>query len=416
MPTRQYVGARYVPKFADPIQWDITRAYEALEIVTNLGTSYTSKKPVPVGVAISNTEYWVATGNYNAQVEQYREETEDIAKRVSLLDDDHYIIVGDSYSINRESQQGWSTYLINYLGLTEYNGSNVDTANCWRACIGSRGFIGLPSEGSWLSYIQANYPSGYDKNKVTKIIIGGGGNDRSYTKAQIATAINTFAEYVALNFPNAKVYLFCFAASLDDGTWQNSMWTVYNAYSEVGAIPNWCYCSGLESFYHRVGYMLSDYHHPTSAANEGAARIIKDILCSGTLTPFEARSPITMSDGVTSSATSLSLYSMPKGLEVEAFFPVASMLEFSTPQTFGTNVQIGTLTGSFYYTFSDRGASFTSICIDGEDNEHPVALKLMVDKDGKVYLRRASSPGYGSYTKVMIPPGCVLKQPVFLGG
>lgn len=83
MATRQYIGARYVPKFADPIAWDNTRSYEALEIVTNLGTSYTSKKPVPVGVAISNTEYWVATGNYNAQVEQYREEVEALSENMN---------------------------------------------------------------------------------------------------------------------------------------------------------------------------------------------------------------------------------------------------------------------------------------------------------------------------------------------
>ena len=71
MATRQYIGARYVPKFADPIEWNNARSYEALEIVTYLGTSYTSKKNVPVGVAITNTEYWVATGNYNAQVQEY---------------------------------------------------------------------------------------------------------------------------------------------------------------------------------------------------------------------------------------------------------------------------------------------------------------------------------------------------------
>ena len=73
MSTRQYVGARYVPKFSDPITWDKNRGYEALEIVTYLGTSYTSKKPVPVGTEIDNEEFWVVTGNYNAQVEQYRQ-------------------------------------------------------------------------------------------------------------------------------------------------------------------------------------------------------------------------------------------------------------------------------------------------------------------------------------------------------
>lgn len=85
MSTRQYVGARYVPKFSSPIEWDKNRGYEALEIVTYLGTSYTSKKPVPVGTEIDNVEYWVVTGNYNAQVEQYRQDVENVKTSVNEL-------------------------------------------------------------------------------------------------------------------------------------------------------------------------------------------------------------------------------------------------------------------------------------------------------------------------------------------
>lgn len=70
MATRQYIGARYVPAFANPVEWDNIRRYEALTIVTHNKNSYTSKKPVPPGIDISDTEYWVNTGNYNAQVNQ----------------------------------------------------------------------------------------------------------------------------------------------------------------------------------------------------------------------------------------------------------------------------------------------------------------------------------------------------------
>ena len=47
MANRQYIGARYVPKFADPVEWNSALSYEALTIVTHLGNSFTSKKPVP---------------------------------------------------------------------------------------------------------------------------------------------------------------------------------------------------------------------------------------------------------------------------------------------------------------------------------------------------------------------------------
>ena len=77
MAIRNYVGARYVPKFADPIEWQANTSYEAMVIVTYNNASYTSKVPVPptVGNPAENSTYWALTGNYNAQVEEYRKAT-----------------------------------------------------------------------------------------------------------------------------------------------------------------------------------------------------------------------------------------------------------------------------------------------------------------------------------------------------
>ena len=76
----KYVGARYVPLFADPAEWNINSTYEPLTIVLYEGNSYTSKQFVPVGIQIDNEEYWAQTGNYNAQVEQYRKEVKELIK------------------------------------------------------------------------------------------------------------------------------------------------------------------------------------------------------------------------------------------------------------------------------------------------------------------------------------------------
>lgn len=71
---KQYVGARYVPKFASPVEWAPSTFYEALTIVTFNNASYTSKVPVPptVGNPANNPQYWALTGNYisNDQLEQ----------------------------------------------------------------------------------------------------------------------------------------------------------------------------------------------------------------------------------------------------------------------------------------------------------------------------------------------------------
>ena len=79
-----YVGHRYVPKVMG--EWDKAETYEGLSIVTNEGTSYTSKKRVPKGIDILNEEYWVVTGNYNAQIEEYRKDVRELEKDMNDLE------------------------------------------------------------------------------------------------------------------------------------------------------------------------------------------------------------------------------------------------------------------------------------------------------------------------------------------
>ena len=101
MATTQYIGSRYVPLFADPAEWNNTRAYEPLTIVLHDGNSYTSKQYVPVGVDIANSDYWAETGNYNAQVEQYRKEVLSYDERITTAD----TVAGNALSMAQKSAQ-----------------------------------------------------------------------------------------------------------------------------------------------------------------------------------------------------------------------------------------------------------------------------------------------------------------------
>lgn len=85
MAVTQYIGARYVPLFAEPIAWSDQKEYEPLTIVLDKGNSYTSRQFVPKGIDISNTEFWANTGNYNAQIEQYRKEVGQVKVTVQEL-------------------------------------------------------------------------------------------------------------------------------------------------------------------------------------------------------------------------------------------------------------------------------------------------------------------------------------------
>lgn len=87
-PGYTYTGMRYVPVFADPAEWSSANSYEPLEIVIHNGNSYTSKTFVPVGIEITDQEYWAITGNYNAQVEHYRQDVAVVKDQISAANAD----------------------------------------------------------------------------------------------------------------------------------------------------------------------------------------------------------------------------------------------------------------------------------------------------------------------------------------
>ena len=110
-----YVGARYVPIFAGA--WEDTKTYEPLVIVEYQGNSYTSKTFVPAGVEITNTDYWALTGNYNAQVEYYRQEVADIKERMM-----NGFINVVSEGIKNDGATDVTADLNTLLSATEYRG------------------------------------------------------------------------------------------------------------------------------------------------------------------------------------------------------------------------------------------------------------------------------------------------------
>lgn len=118
-PVRQYIGARYVPLFAKPAEWENTRTYEPLTIVLHEGNSYTSRQYVPTGIDIGNNEYWALTGNYNAQIESYRKDTahalslaqtnkNDIANIDEILNTLHANSTNDATNLYKKITQNYS--------------------------------------------------------------------------------------------------------------------------------------------------------------------------------------------------------------------------------------------------------------------------------------------------------------------
>lgn len=69
MALKKFIGARYAPEFAGA--WSNAKQYAALSVVYADNRSYVSRKTVPAGTPISNTEFWIQSSDWNAQVAEY---------------------------------------------------------------------------------------------------------------------------------------------------------------------------------------------------------------------------------------------------------------------------------------------------------------------------------------------------------
>jgi len=70
---QQFVTLNTV-KYADPLQWDISRQYEQNTLVQTVdGLTYLSKKAVPVGVSVDNSEFWLKVADFSATADTIRQ-------------------------------------------------------------------------------------------------------------------------------------------------------------------------------------------------------------------------------------------------------------------------------------------------------------------------------------------------------
>lgn len=271
MAERQYIGARYVPVFADPVEWDNVRQYEALTIVTHLGNSFTSRKPVPAGVDITNGEYWVNTGNYNEQVEVYRQQVEavnaDVEKLKNQVDRSKYLFLGDSYA--SPVYGDWIKYAAAYLGLQsgEYWNLAQDGSNI--------------ASGLWLGYIKNWVAANTTEIKnVGTIVCGGGINDSDATNfPKLADALQELISYCKNTFGNAvHVKLFYFGWALDTspiiaGRTANYRSVTQNAYSMCAKYGGE-YIPGGETILHNRNYLDNDGLHPNTLGGQAIGWIV----------------------------------------------------------------------------------------------------------------------------------------------
>ena len=260
-PGYEYTGMRYVPVFADPPEWSSANSYEPLEIVIHEGNSYTSKTFVPVGIDISDPRYWVLTGNYNAQVEQYRQEVLKFDGRINanaqaivnlkgeLLSQKHMVLIGDSYTnpaVPLGNTPLWWEYVCKNLNVVAHNYA--------------KGGAGYQVQGNLFStqVAKAVADASYDHKMVEYCVVYGGINDIGQITA---TMVQNVYDALQKEFVNAKVVIALNAGQKNQRNHSNNRRTLVRDMVQSGI--DIFSTAGIELFIDTV-----DSTHPSTQGNK----------------------------------------------------------------------------------------------------------------------------------------------------
>ena len=271
---RQYVGARYVPKVMG--EWNKALQYEALSIVTFSGNSFTSKVPVPANIDITNTTYWVNTGNYNAQVEAYRQQTAQLENHlnneiINRKNDtkDNILWIGDSYSENYNHK------------LPNGVRSMLNAKNWYEYSKGGAGFSGAWAGASFNDLIEQakNEMSASQKEMIKYVYIVGGANDSSFAWSELKAKVVSTVQNARNSFPNAQV-CFIFASCAYD-TYQDLFTKTVNMTND-----NYVPCIFAMPYYYLTGaFYNADNLHFTEAATNYIISVISNLICGSSYIP-----------------------------------------------------------------------------------------------------------------------------------
>lgn len=207
-----YIGARYVPIFDG--QWVNTKAYEPLTVVVNQGNSYTSRQYVPIGVDISNNEFWALTGNYNGQIASLENEINRINGEITNINNsvtnisdnvdkntndisqikkdlqEGYLFLADSWGDTQQTWTGWPIRVATNMKLKNYVIKQQSGAGF---IVGDRTFLGMCQE---LTEDQ--------REMVTIIVLQTALNDLQQSQDSVRIALARFITWCNTNLPNLK--------------------------------------------------------------------------------------------------------------------------------------------------------------------------------------------------------------------
>lgn len=261
---RQYIGARYVPKFDG--EWDNAKIYEPLTIVSFNNSSYTSKKEVPAGVLPTDTEYWAVSGTMSGQILDLQQRMATIESDLSPIENDvdflknktsdlinrKFILVGDSYAMTLPAYTPWTNIFASYTG-----------ADCTILANSGGGFVASGDYGTFENHL-VNTPIIDD---VTDIIVCGGANDNTAhnagaTSSAVQLAIKHFIDTARNLYPEANIYI-GFIGNSTTPTYFTPLKVASEAYKKACLEKGCHFIDGYTAVI--SDDLMHDYLHPTTA-------------------------------------------------------------------------------------------------------------------------------------------------------
>lgn len=281
--------------------WDISKNYPQWAIVEDNGTGYLSIKPVPTGIDIHNTDYWMPIGayssvisdlanrltalegrltsdentisNHTSQISNHTSQISNLSSRIDVNNmlKGQIVMIGDSYLAGWTPDgdvTSWGQHLKNAL----------NKPNDQIFAVGGVGFCNTVGGQNFRTLIEtASASSAVNNDKVTLVLFGGGYNDVGYSAADIVTAVQDAANKVRNNFPNAAAVFAYMAWDRNSGDKQTYQ-KLYLPARYASALKQ-CNIAYLENIYKCLqgveGLFASDNKHPN---NEGQKAICNAIL------------------------------------------------------------------------------------------------------------------------------------------
>lgn len=193
-------------------------------------------------------------------------------RKLNRLINKKIVLIGDSYleGYNPDGNvTSWGTYFKEYIGIEQVVMS----------FLGGSSFAGSKPFTNLVNILAAD-------DDVTDVIVAGGFNDRTFSKAQILTGMTSFKTACIAKFPNAKIHL----AMIGWSSNPDYIYSLFNAclsYKENASKLGISFLSGTEYSMHDYFTMFaSDLIHPTALGQQSIANSLVNAFLNGSTDTF----------------------------------------------------------------------------------------------------------------------------------